>query len=402
MTALASLETPTLDPRASAALDGPVALGLSGGGDSVALLHLLRDRAVVAVVIDHALRPGSEEDAARAAALAQSFAVPTRIVTLRWSAGEKRSQAALRRRRHAALYEAARAIGARVVALAHTADDQAETVLMRAARSGWLRAAGMAPVSPAPIWPEGRGITIARPLLNVRRAALRAWLAHEGAAWIEDPSNENAAYERVRVRRRLARDGEDVLRLARVGAGLRARADRANAAAWRWLASAQFEADAVVMPRASLAAPAAARALRAVIAAIAGAPAPPTLERAQALAARASGARFRGATLGGARLAPRGETLRIERDRGAVLGRAGAPALAPLPLFAGKETVWDGRLALIVDRPGWRAEAGGGGAPILVSSAGAATVPEAMAAGWARARWLVRDRTAQLLGADAG
>ncbi|NWG53620.1 MAG: tRNA lysidine(34) synthetase TilS, partial [Hydrogenophilaceae bacterium] len=218
-------DAPALDRRALAALTGPVVLGFSGGGDSTALLRRLSGlERLTAIIVDHALRPGSQEDAARAARFAEALGVPARIVTLAWPPGAKRTQAALRRARHVALYEAARSVGASVVALAHTADDQAETVMMRAARVGWRRAAGMAPLSPAPIWPEGRGIVIARPLLDVRRKALRAWLTAQGAEWIEDPANENAAFERVRVRRRLAEasDGE-VMRLVRLAAGLRVR-----------------------------------------------------------------------------------------------------------------------------------------------------------------------------------
>src|SRR5512143_2920461 len=127
------LDRATVERIAAEAGGGPVLVGLSGGGDSAALLHLLKDQfgahRLHAVIVDHALRVGSEADARRAVAFAQSLNVTAEILTLTWPEGANRAQQAARRARYQALSDVARAISARVIALGHTADDQAETVM---------------------------------------------------------------------------------------------------------------------------------------------------------------------------------------------------------------------------------------------------------------------------------
>ncbi len=99
----------------------------------------------------------------------------------------------------------ARDAGAVVLLLGHTADDVLEAHEMRA---GGVRVPAPRAWSPAPLWPQGRDLFVLRPLLGVRRAALRAWLVAQGEAWVEDPANEDLRSPRARARAALAKGPE--------------------------------------------------------------------------------------------------------------------------------------------------------------------------------------------------
>lgn len=356
-----------------AAAEGPLLLALSGGGDSTALLHLLVEAfgaaRVRALVVDHAVRSGSAGDARRALGFAEALGVAGEVITLSWPEGPARAQARWRRARYAALCAAARGLGAGAILTAHTADDQAETVLMRAAAgSSWRGLAGMALLSAAPLWPEGRGVLVGRPLLGVRRGPLRDFLRARGAGWIEDPANASPVFERVRTRATLAAletGGFDPMRLAGLAVRLRKHAERLDREALALIERAvRFDGDLIRVASARWEGgeEARRRAFSVLIAAAAGAeqePAAPALAR---LEARFAASGFRGAALGGARLSRRGGEIVIGRDPGALFGRAGGiRPMAALPLTPGQETVWDGRLALIAEASGWAVVAAPGG-----------------------------------------
>ncbi len=189
-------------PVLDAAPAGPLGVAVSGGGDSVALLLLMdcwrraTGRGLAVATVDHGLRPESAAEAAEVAALAARLGLCHD--TLRWRrTGEGGNlQDRARQARRALLAEWARGRGIGAVALGHTLDDQAETVLLRLARgSGVDGLAAMAPVS------EGAGVVWLRPLLAVRRDGLRDYLAARGEGWAEDPSNEDQRFDRVRLRR---------------------------------------------------------------------------------------------------------------------------------------------------------------------------------------------------------
>ncbi len=386
----------------------PLLLALSGGGDSVALLHLLADARAdfSALIVDHALRDGSADDARRALGFAQARGVAADIATLSWSEGETRSQQSARRKRYAALSEAARTKGA-VILTAHTADDQAETVLMRAkAGSGWRGLAGMAAETSAPIWPEGRGVTLLRPLLHARRAELRTYLASRSAEWIEDPANTNERFERVRIRAELAElegAGLDPLRLARVAARLRPLADAVDAVAQALInQAAAFNAGEIRIKRAAWRGgeEVRQRALAVLIAAAAGAETLANSEAVARLEARGFADDFRGATLGGAELSPsRGEVV-LNRDPGALLGRAGIAPISELSLPAKIETIWDGRLALTAREEGWRVAIDRHAAPVLRSSETMLALAEAISEGVVSAAWLSEAAVSHRLGGE--
>lgn len=176
-------------------------LAVSGGSDSVAMLLLACDwaqghgAALTCFTVDHGLRDGSAADAAFVSDLCAALGVPCRV--LRWTGwdGQGNKSARARQGRYQLMVQAARGEGIAHLALAHTRDDQAETVLAHLARKAGVDGlAAMAPVR------EAQGITWLRPLLSVGRQVLRDYLTARGQDWRDDPSNDDPAYDRVRLR----------------------------------------------------------------------------------------------------------------------------------------------------------------------------------------------------------
>jgi tRNA(Ile)-lysidine synthase len=175
---------------------------VSGGGDSVALLHLLRRaergnryRLVVAH-LDHGLRRGSRSDRRFVEELAEELSVECIADRREVPQARRRDESpeeAARRVRREFLLEAASLAGANLVATGHTMDDQAETILMRLVRgAGTTALTGMVEDGPAPF---------VRPLLGFEGRDLRDWLDRRGLAYREDPSNRSLQFDRNRVRR---------------------------------------------------------------------------------------------------------------------------------------------------------------------------------------------------------
>jgi tRNA(Ile)-lysidine synthase len=207
-------------------------LAVSGGPDSTALLLLVarwakrlkRAPKLIAVTIDHGLRPEAAREAATVKELARRLGVPHR--TLRWRGRKPRTglQEAARYARYALLAEVATRASFAHILTAHTLDDQAETVLFRLARgSGLFGLTGMAHLAPLPL--NGvREIFLVRPLLHLPKARLVATLRAARIAYAEDPSNHDPRFTRARLRTlmpALAREGLDARGLARLAARLR-------------------------------------------------------------------------------------------------------------------------------------------------------------------------------------
>lgn len=205
---------------------GHVAVAVSGGGDSMALLLLMQRRAqehgaaISAVTVDHGLRPEAADEAAMVADLCTSRDIAHETLKWRGWDGKGNLQAEARDARYRLMAEWARARGVDAICLGHTREDQAETFLMRLARkagSDGLR--GMADRF------ERHGVRWVRPVLGIGRADLRAFLRRQGVGWIDDPSNEDAGFGRVKARQALevlAPLGIDADTLAQVAGNLRA------------------------------------------------------------------------------------------------------------------------------------------------------------------------------------
>lgn len=217
-----------------------VLTAVSGGADSVALLDVLHSLggewslSLHAIHVHHGLRPEADADAEFVRALCDRMGVPlsTERVSVRREPPWDGLEAEARRARYGAFREVARRIGARLIATAHTADDQAETVLMRLLEGAGPR--GLAGIAPT------RGMLI-RPLLDARRADVEAHLRKCGLRWVEDASNRDPRFLRNRIRHEVlpflaqAVEPSIVDRLARTAALVRGMVDDLERAAAREL-----------------------------------------------------------------------------------------------------------------------------------------------------------------------
>jgi tRNA(Ile)-lysidine synthase len=246
----------TISRHAMVAAGDTVLVGVSGGPDSVALLHILVTLAPSLGVtlrvlhVDHGLRAESACDADFVRRVGTRLGVPVDVA--RVTVGGGSVEAAARAARYAALTTAADRVGAARIALGHTGDDQAETVLMRMLEGSGVR--GLAGI------PAVRG-RIIRPLIDARRADVVAHLEHAALPWIEDPSNRDLRFLRNRVRHQIlpviahACEGDVVPSLTRVGRLARATIDTVDRMAETELKRlGTVEADAITLSRAALAA----------------------------------------------------------------------------------------------------------------------------------------------------
>jgi tRNA(Ile)-lysidine synthase len=212
--------------------ESALVLAVSGGPDSVALMwlaarwrrSLARGPRLIAVTVDHGLRPEAAREARDVKRLASSLDLPHR--TMRWTGIKPKSglSAAAREVRYRLLAQAARRAGAAHVLTAHTRDDQAETLLMRL-----LRGSGITGLSAMANITEREGIALVRPLLDVPKSQLIATLKHARIDFADDPTNRDTAFTRPRLRAllpALAAEGGNVRNLSR----LASRMARANAA----------------------------------------------------------------------------------------------------------------------------------------------------------------------------
>jgi tRNA(Ile)-lysidine synthase len=318
-----------LDARLCRDVEAPLAVAFSGGGDSLALLALAAEwarangRRVLALTVDHGLNPDAADWSRRSQI--QARALGADWAGLRWT-GPKPSTglpAVARAARHALLADAARAAGSAVILFGHTADDVAESDLIRAEGTpiGRLR-----DWSPSPAWPQGRGLMLLRPLLEERREALRTYLRTCGLGWIEDPANDDPRFARARARSRCP--SPVLVRVEATPCG----------AEW-----SSDEGGVVALPRAV-----GARTLSAALTSAGGGSRAPRGDRLMRLSDRLVSGEDFDAVLCGARLSAQGARVLVHREPGEQ--RRGG--LARLDLRSGVASVWDGRYEIEVDAPG--------------------------------------------------
>ena len=363
MDVIAAAATAAFDRRLEADAASPVAVALSGGGDSLALLHLAADwcraarRPLLALTVDHRLNPDSAAWTRDAGAAAARVGADWRALS--WE-GEKPSTglpAAARAARHRLLADAVRAAGARVLLTGHTRDDVLEGDLMRAGDAPAL--GRLREWSPSPAWPEGRGLFLLRPLLEVRRAALREWLSERGLVWLDDPSNEYARYARVRARSLLSLR-EKVSPEATDEGGRRGRlsvsavepptgqvqrshpSSGCSAATFSLKGRRDTLDGRLLLDVDGLTVPV----LSAALLCAAGTTQPPRTETLVRLLERIQSKALVQATLAGARIVADDGTIQIGREP----TRAGLPTLG---LPSEEPVVWDGRFEIEADAAGW-------------------------------------------------
>jgi tRNA(Ile)-lysidine synthase len=334
-----------------------IALAVSGGSDSTALMVLFADwlaqtgRSPTGTVltVDHGLRPQSRAEAEAVAAHAERLGF--RAVILSWTGPKPTTgvQAAARSARYRLMAGRMRSAGLTHLLTAHTADDQAETLLMRLARgSGLDGLAAMAPLAPLDVAqaPGDQPLLLARPLLRVAKARLRATLEARAIGWVEDPSNSAPVFERTQLRAAAATLGK--LGLTGESLGLSAhRLQRARTALERIVgelcaSGTLYRADRcgfiAIDSQALRALPLeiVVRVLMKAIAAAGGSAEPIPLAKAETIADSFAATERGGATLSRAAIRWSAKAITVERE----------PGRNPLPEIAlarGEKALWDGR-----------------------------------------------------------
>lgn len=339
--------------------DVRVAVALSGGSDSMALCLLADAWArrvggrVAALTVDHRLRPESGAEAAAVGRWMRARGIEHHV--LPWDGAKPRTaiQAMARAARYDLLTGWCRRSGVLHLALAHQREDQAETFLMRLTRgSGADGLAGMSAVS------ETAAVRIVRPLLAVERARLTATLRARRQDWIEDPSNHDPAFARVRVRQWLAPlewAGYGPARLGRMAETFAVRRADGEARIASLLARAcsLFPAGYAVLDPAVLAAalpPTALGALARVLGTVGGGAYPVPKAKVEALLSWIVGDGPSSATLARCRC--------MRRGLGIVVCREGRHLPRPVAMAPGGRILWDGRFDIAIGDPADGAAAG--------------------------------------------
>ena len=324
---------------------------------------------ICALIVDHGLRSGSGREAKQARDWCAGVGLEAKILAWRGTKPASGVQAAARNARYWLLARAANEGGYGSILTAHSADDQAETVAMRRARS--INEAGLVGMKDAIFIAAGarEPVKLLRPLLSFTREQTTATVKHYGQDYIDDPSNEDAAFERIRMRKKIssAQPGSSdcrltLLKIAKTAGERMASCRQEEEAIFKsldgtftqwggaFLSLTQLESTGISAFPAALTV----RLIRAV----SGADHAPSLKAGEAAA---KGALETGtAVLGGTLIKRVRNRLWFVREPGAILGRANIPALEPVMVPAGASILWDSRFIITAS----------GGAPVTVKPLG--------------------------------
>lgn len=305
----------------------PILLAVSGGSDSSGLLYAascLSGFRFQALTVDHKLRPEAADEARHVGDICRALGISHHIRELIWPAGETPSQARSRQHRYSLIAAQARHTGAKLILTGHTEDDQAETCLIRrdAGSDDW-GLAGMSELAPLPVWPDGEGLLLGRPFLGLVRAVIRSALSARGIGWVEDPSNENLAFARIRAREALRHDRDmrrhlldDQARFARSRETLAQRLIGFNDRHLSWIAGNSVRidfSDYLALPPESQF-----RLIAHVLPVVSGGNALPRRDKVETLTEKLrSGRDMPGLTLGGCAIMIAGHVLQISPETGA-------------------------------------------------------------------------------------
>ena len=327
-----------------------VALAVSGGPDSLALLHLLAQwramrsdgPSLIVLTVDHGLRPQSRDEALVVARVAEAAGLPHTTLVWEHGAVDEGVQERARAARYDLMAAYCHAHGIPALVTAHHLDDQAETFLMRLVRGSGLD--GLAAIPEEGRW---AGLTLLRPLLDVSKARLVATVEMAGIDYVTDPSNIDTRFERGRLRSAmetlsgLGLTAQAIAlsakRLRRARAALDAAADaflkshtEMSAAGYAAVDTGAFDA----LPEEI-----ALRVLSRLLATIGGGVEPVRLAKLEVLHAALKDGSDKAHTLGRCRIAPKAGRLFFFRE----MRKEGLPEIKLLP---GERSLWDNRFAI--------------------------------------------------------
>ncbi len=322
--------------------DGPFAVAVSGGADSMALALLFANFAgATYLTFDHDLRADSAVEAMQVHDWLTARGLSHHI--LKWPGKKPKTgiQAAARAARYQAMEAWCKKNGMKYLVVAHHMEDQAETFLMRLLKgSGVDGLAAMAPRSPGLFV---RDIVILRPLLEVPKARLKAFMEGQNQAWIDDPGNENINFTRIKIRKILERsqtlDPKTLAEMAGRIANVKEFLDdmTENLLGFSLETSALGFATLDKNILASAPEEILSRALSKVLMFISQGNYPPALEKLERLGAALKGKDFKGMTLGGCQVLPHSPNKIL-------ICREVRNLKSVVNLTPGEEKLWDNRL----------------------------------------------------------